>query len=65
MDEKKPQKVVRKWFCLAGVDPELLEGVFEGSKRGTGLLVFHSAFLQHIAKPPGVNLDKVTFSEKH
>ncbi len=41
------------------MDDELLEGVFESSRVGLGLLAFHSAFLHYIARPPGVALDKV------
>lgn len=41
------------------MDEELLNGVFEASRVGLGLLAFHSAFLHFIARPPGVALDKV------
>ena len=45
----------------AGVDEELLRGVFESSRVGLGLLAFHSAFLHYIARPPGVAIDKVHY----
>ena len=44
---------------VAGMDLELVNGVFETTRISCGLLAFHSAFLHHIARPPGIAIDKV------
>lgn len=46
-------------LMCAGLDKELVDGVFESSKISRGLLAFHSAFLHIVARPPGITLDKV------
>lgn len=54
-------QVASSALTFAGTDQELLDGVFESSRIGCGLLAFHSAFLHYIARPPGVAIDKVCY----